>query len=145
VWRQRNFAYIRLNELWRKSECPPGFSIPILVVLCDFSCRTNKLFENNKCVVSFCDSCRWMSFADEYSKVSVWCVRSVYSLSCVVDVRFRLQKPYLMIYDFRFFLTKQQTFLRLSLLYTIYYSVLMNVFRKLGNYTRILEYTNMAK
>ena len=81
-----------------------------------------------------------MSFADEYSKVSVRRVRSVYSLSCVVDVRFRLQKLRLMIYDLRFFLTKQLTFLRPSLLYTIYYSVLMNVFQKLGNHTRILRY-----
>ena len=81
-----------------------------------------------------------MSFADEYSKVSVRRVRSVYSLNCVVDVRFRLQKLRLMIYDLRFFLTKQVTFLRPSLLYTIYYSVLMNVFQKLGNYTRILRY-----
>jgi hypothetical protein len=79
-----------------------------------------------------------MSFANEYSKVSVRRVRNVYSLSCVVDVRFRLQKLCLMIYDLRFFLTKQLTFLRPSLLYTIYYSVLMNVFLKLGNYTRIL-------
>jgi hypothetical protein len=31
--------------------------------------------------------------------------------------------------------------LRPSFLYTIYYSVLMNVFQKLGNYTRILRYT----
>ena len=81
-----------------------------------------------------------MSFADEYSKLSVRRVRSVYSLSCVVDIRFRLQKPCLMIYDLRFFLTKQLTFLRPSFLYTIYYSVLMNVFQKL-NYTRILRYT----
>ena len=28
-----------------------------------------------------------------------------------------------------------------TFLYTIYYSVLMNVFQKLGNYTRILRYT----
>jgi hypothetical protein len=82
-----------------------------------------------------------MSFADEYSKLSVRRVRSVYSLSCVVDIRFRLQKPCLMIYDLRFFLTKQLTFLRPTFLYTIYYSVLMNVFQKLGNYTRILRYT----
>jgi hypothetical protein len=46
-----------------------------------------------------------------------------------------------MIYDLRFFLTKQLTFLRPSFLYTIYYSVLMNVFQKLGNYTRFLRYT----
>jgi hypothetical protein len=110
-----------------------------------FSCRNNKLFENNKYVVSFCDSCRWMSFTDEYSKVSVWHVRSVNSLSCVVDIRFRLQKLYLMIYDLRFFLTKQLTFLRPSLLYTIYYSLLMNVFLKLGNYTHILGYTAKYK
>jgi hypothetical protein len=114
-------------------------------VLCDFSCRNNKLFENNNYVVSFCGSCRWMSFANEYSKVSVQRVRNVYSLSCVVDVRFRLQKLCLMIYDLRFFLTKQLTFLRPSLLYTIYYSVLMNVFLKLGNYTRILGYTAKYK
>ena len=40
---------------------------------------------------------------------------------------------------------KQLTFLRRSLLYTIYYSVLMNVFLKLGNYTRILGYTAKYK
>jgi hypothetical protein len=65
----------------------------------------------------------------------------LFSQSCVVDIRFRLQKLCLMIYDLRFFLTKQLTFLRPTFLYTVYYSVLMNVFQKLGNYTRILRYT----
>ena len=46
-----------------------------------------------------------------------------------------------MIYDLRFFLTKQLTFLRPSLHYTIYYSVLMNAFQEIGNHTRILRYT----
>jgi hypothetical protein len=36
------------------------------------------------------DECLY--FADEYSKVSVRGVRSVYSLSCVVDVRFSFTK-----------------------------------------------------
>jgi hypothetical protein len=39
------------------------------------------------------------------------------------------------------FLTKRLTILRSSLLYTIYYSVLLNVFQKLGNYMRTLRYT----
>ncbi len=52
----------------------------------------------------------------------------LYSLSCVVVIRFRLQKPVCVSYVLRFFLTKRQTFSRSSLLYTIQYNVVMNEF-----------------
>jgi hypothetical protein len=58
--------------------------------------------------------------------------------------RHSLQVTKAVSHDLRFFLTKQLTFLRPSFLYTIYYSVLMNVFQKL-NYTRILRYKVKAK
>jgi hypothetical protein len=72
-----------------------------------------------------------VGFAGKYFNVNVRCVRSIYSLSCVVVIRFGLQKPVRVSYVLRFFLTwltKQQTFSRSSLLYTIQYNVVMNEF-----------------
>ena len=61
-------------------------------------------------------------------------MRSIYSLSCVVVIRFGLQKPVRVSYVLRFFLTKRQTFLRSSLLYTIQYNVVMNEFQRSRSY-----------
>jgi hypothetical protein len=53
---------------------------PARVLFCDFSCWNRKLLEANKCVISFYDSCRKMNYF-------------IYSISCVVVIRFVLQKP----------------------------------------------------
>jgi hypothetical protein len=54
----------------------------------------------------------------------------VYFLSCIVAIRFGLQKPVRISYVLRFFLTKRQTltFLKSSFLHAIHYNVVINWF-----------------
>ncbi len=69
------------------------------------------------------------AFADEHSKSNVRPVRCIYFVRCVVVIRVGLQQPHLMSCNMRIFLTKRETFLSASVLYTILIIIVMNAFQ----------------